>query len=213
MRMLGEMATANPSTGSFADYARDALGGWAGFSVGWLYWYYWVIVVGFEAVAGAKVFNYWVQCAVVAGLADPDADDDRDQLVLRVVLRGIRILVRRNQSRDHHDLPRSRHAVRPGAMARSAPGFFQPHRSRRVLPERRWRHLRRGRRGDLLHGRRGGRDHRRRRNPRSRARNRERRPTRWPLASRSSLWARCSCSLCSCRGTRWRSVRRHLLRR
>src|SRR3954466_15412275 len=32
MRMLGEMATANPSTGSFADYARRALGGWAGFS-------------------------------------------------------------------------------------------------------------------------------------------------------------------------------------
>jgi GABA permease len=61
MRMLGEMATANPSTGSFADYARKALGGWAGFSVGWLYWYYWVIVVGFEAVAGAKVFNYWVK--------------------------------------------------------------------------------------------------------------------------------------------------------
>ena len=27
MRMLGEMATANPSTGSFADYARNALGG------------------------------------------------------------------------------------------------------------------------------------------------------------------------------------------
>jgi GABA permease len=59
MRMLGEMATANPSTGSFADYAREALGGWAGFSVGWLYWYYWVIVVGFEAIAGAKVINYW----------------------------------------------------------------------------------------------------------------------------------------------------------
>jgi GABA permease len=36
MRMLGEMAVANPSTGSFADYARNALGGWAGFSVGWL---------------------------------------------------------------------------------------------------------------------------------------------------------------------------------
>jgi GABA permease len=59
MRMLGEMATANPSTGSFADYARRALGSWAGFSVGWLYWYFWVIVVGFEAVAGAKVLTYW----------------------------------------------------------------------------------------------------------------------------------------------------------
>ena len=53
MRMLAEMAVANPSTGSFADYARDALGGWAGFSVGWLYWYFWVIIVGFEAIATA----------------------------------------------------------------------------------------------------------------------------------------------------------------
>jgi GABA permease len=59
MRMLGEMAAAQPSTGSFADYARRALGGWAGFSVGWLYWYFWVIVVGFEAVAGAKILTYW----------------------------------------------------------------------------------------------------------------------------------------------------------
>src|SRR4029079_5533373 len=60
MRMLGEMAVANPSTGSFADYARRAMGGWAGFSVGWLYWDFWVIVVGFEAVAGAKILTYWI---------------------------------------------------------------------------------------------------------------------------------------------------------
>lgn len=60
MRMLGEMATANPSTGSFSDYARSALGNWAGFSVAWLYWYFWVIVVGFEAVAGAEIIRFWV---------------------------------------------------------------------------------------------------------------------------------------------------------
>jgi GABA permease len=60
MRMLGEMATAHPSTGSFSDYARSALGGWAGFSVAWLYWYFWVIVVGFEAVAGAEIIRFWV---------------------------------------------------------------------------------------------------------------------------------------------------------
>ncbi|EUA93728.1 amino acid permease family protein [Mycobacterium ulcerans str. Harvey] len=30
MRMLAEMAAANPSTGSFADFASDALGGWPG---------------------------------------------------------------------------------------------------------------------------------------------------------------------------------------
>ncbi len=60
MRMLAEMAVADPSTGSFADYARNALGSWAGFSVGWLYWYFWVIIVGFEAIAGAKIVQYWI---------------------------------------------------------------------------------------------------------------------------------------------------------
>jgi GABA permease len=70
MRMLAEMAVANPSTGSFADYSREALGHWAGFSVGWLYWYFWVIVVGFEAIAGAKIVQYWLEvplwlCALV----------------------------------------------------------------------------------------------------------------------------------------------------
>ncbi len=70
MRMLAEMAVAKPSTGSFADYSRDALGNWAGFSVGWLYWYFWVIVVGFEAIAGAKIVQYWIDiplwlCALV----------------------------------------------------------------------------------------------------------------------------------------------------
>jgi GABA permease len=60
MRMLGEMAVANPATGSFAEYARTALGGWAGFSTAWLYWYFWVVVVGFEAVAGADVIRFWL---------------------------------------------------------------------------------------------------------------------------------------------------------
>ena len=27
---------------------------------GWLYWYFWVIVVGFEAIAGAKIIQYWI---------------------------------------------------------------------------------------------------------------------------------------------------------
>ena len=60
MQMLGEMAVAKPSTGSFSEYAREAMGPWAGFSVAWLYWYFWVIIVGFEAVAGAKIIQFWV---------------------------------------------------------------------------------------------------------------------------------------------------------
>nr|WP_228032375.1 amino acid permease [Mycolicibacterium sp. P9-22] len=60
MRMLGEMAVAKPSTASFSLYAREAIGNWAGFSVAWLYWYFWVIVVAFEAVAGAKILGRWI---------------------------------------------------------------------------------------------------------------------------------------------------------
>ena len=42
MRMLGEMAAARPAVGSFMEYAREGLGDWAAYIVGWLYWYFWV---------------------------------------------------------------------------------------------------------------------------------------------------------------------------
>ncbi|EEN87303.1 putative GABA permease [Rhodococcus erythropolis SK121] len=60
MRMLGEMAVARPCTGSFTEYARMALGDWAGFTTGWLYWYFWVIVVGIESVVGATLLSRWI---------------------------------------------------------------------------------------------------------------------------------------------------------
>ncbi|GAA3677083.1 GABA permease [Arthrobacter ginkgonis] len=60
MRMLGEMAAANPETGSFSAYADKALGRWAGFSIGWLYAWFWIIVLGIEATAGAAIMNRWM---------------------------------------------------------------------------------------------------------------------------------------------------------
>jgi GABA permease len=60
MRMLGEMAAAQPRLGSFVEFGRTSLGDWAGFTIGWLYWYFWVIVVAFEAVAGAGVLERWL---------------------------------------------------------------------------------------------------------------------------------------------------------
>ena len=66
MRMLGEMAVALPAVGSFYEYARlawsdrPALGELAGFLTGWMYWYFWVIVVALEAVAGAALIRYWL---------------------------------------------------------------------------------------------------------------------------------------------------------
>ena len=59
MRMLGEMAVAYPAVGGFYEYNRLALGELAGFLTGWMYWYFWVIVVALEAVAGARILNNW----------------------------------------------------------------------------------------------------------------------------------------------------------
>ncbi|MGF0308965.1 amino acid permease [Rhodococcus sp. IEGM1428] len=82
MRMLGEMAAAKPCTGSFTDYARMAYGRFAGFSTGWLYWYFWVIVVGFEAVVGGQMINKWVPSIPVWAIA----------LALMIIMTGINML-------------------------------------------------------------------------------------------------------------------------
>src|ERR1700740_2261091 len=58
MRMLGEMAVSLPQVRSFTEFARAGLGPWAGFVAGWLYWYFWVIVVPVEAIAGANILHH-----------------------------------------------------------------------------------------------------------------------------------------------------------
>jgi GABA permease len=55
MRMLGEMAMARPGVGSFTGYAALGLGPWAGFTTAWLYYYFWVITIAVEAIAGANM--------------------------------------------------------------------------------------------------------------------------------------------------------------
>ncbi|TXS24268.1 amino acid permease [Streptomyces sp. gb1(2016)] len=60
MRMLGEMSAAMPASGSFSVHAERALGRWAGFSVGWLYWFMLVVVLAVEATAAAQIAHAWV---------------------------------------------------------------------------------------------------------------------------------------------------------
>ncbi|MBO9550359.1 amino acid permease [Pseudomonas sp.] len=60
MRMLGEMAVANPNSGSFSTYAAEAIGPWAGFTIGWLYWWFWVLIIPVEAIAGAEILHAWI---------------------------------------------------------------------------------------------------------------------------------------------------------
>ena len=59
MRMISEMAMAMPGVQTFPDFARQGVGNWAGFLVGWLYWYFWVVVIAIEAIAGAKIICEW----------------------------------------------------------------------------------------------------------------------------------------------------------
>lgn len=60
MNMLGEMAAANPSSGSFSVYATKALGPNAGAVIGWLYWIQAVIVISAEATGAAAIIGSWI---------------------------------------------------------------------------------------------------------------------------------------------------------
>lgn len=59
MRMLGEMAAAMPSSGSFATYAGAAFGRHARFAVGWLYWFMLIMVMGAEMTGAASIMAAW----------------------------------------------------------------------------------------------------------------------------------------------------------
>ncbi|MCE0491258.1 GABA permease [Pantoea sp. Mb-10] len=59
MRMLAEMAVASPDSGSFSTYAAKSLGRWAGFTIGWLYWWFWVLVIPLEANAAGTILHAW----------------------------------------------------------------------------------------------------------------------------------------------------------
>jgi len=50
MFMLGEMAAKNIDSGSFSTFASLYLGEWAGYSVGWLYWFKSLITITIEAI-------------------------------------------------------------------------------------------------------------------------------------------------------------------
>ncbi|QGU07000.1 GABA permease [Corynebacterium occultum] len=59
MQMLGELAAARPSSGSFSTYARQAYGHWAGFTLGWLYWFMLIMVLGAEMTGAAAIMGSW----------------------------------------------------------------------------------------------------------------------------------------------------------
>jgi AAT family amino acid transporter/GABA permease len=64
MRMLGEMALAVPKVRSFTEFSRAGLGHWAGFVSGWLYWYFWIVTVAVEAIAGANILGKYLPASI-----------------------------------------------------------------------------------------------------------------------------------------------------
>jgi GABA permease len=82
MRMIAEMSMAMPGTQTFPDFARQGVGDWAGFMVGWLYWYFWVVVIAIEAIAGAKIIHGWY----------PQLEVWQIGVVLMAILTGVNLM-------------------------------------------------------------------------------------------------------------------------
>lgn len=56
---LGEMAAYIPVAGSFTVYASRFVDPTLGFSMGWIYWFSWVITFGLELTAAGLIIQYW----------------------------------------------------------------------------------------------------------------------------------------------------------
>ncbi|MDB6091278.1 MAG: D-serine/D-alanine/glycine transporter [Gammaproteobacteria bacterium] len=60
MRALGELLTYRPVAGSFAAYADEFCGPFAGFVTGWSYWFMWVVTAMAELTAIGIYVRYWL---------------------------------------------------------------------------------------------------------------------------------------------------------
>lgn len=56
---LGEMAAYIPVAGSFTVYASRFIDPTLGFSMGWIYWFSWVITWGLELTAAGQIIQFW----------------------------------------------------------------------------------------------------------------------------------------------------------
>jgi AAT family amino acid transporter len=82
MRALGEMAVAEPVSGSFSSYANRYLGSFAGYLTGWTYWFMWVVVGMAEITVVGVYVNYWF----------PDIPQWTSALVALVVITAVNLV-------------------------------------------------------------------------------------------------------------------------
>ncbi|HZG04550.1 MAG TPA: amino acid permease [Streptomyces sp.] len=60
MRMLGELSAAHPASGSFSVHAERAIGPWAGFTAGWIFWTLLCVAIAVEALGAAAIMADWL---------------------------------------------------------------------------------------------------------------------------------------------------------
>ncbi|MFJ3220718.1 amino acid permease [Kitasatospora sp. NPDC086801] len=82
MRALGELLTYRPVSGSFAEYAREFLGPFAGYVTGWTYWLFWVVTGMAETTAAAVYVRFWA----------PDIPQWISALTFLVILYGANLI-------------------------------------------------------------------------------------------------------------------------
>jgi AAT family amino acid transporter/D-serine/D-alanine/glycine transporter len=82
MRALGELLTYRPVAGSFATYADEFCGPFAGFVTGWSYWFAWVVTAMAELTAIGIYLRFWF----------PDVPQWLPGLVALLVLYGTNLL-------------------------------------------------------------------------------------------------------------------------
>lgn len=85
MRALGELLLYRPVSGSFAAYADEFCGPFAGFVTGWSYWFTWVVTAMAELTAIGIYFHYWF----------PDIPQFLPALIALLVMYGVNLLAAR----------------------------------------------------------------------------------------------------------------------
>jgi AAT family amino acid transporter/D-serine/D-alanine/glycine transporter len=82
LRALGELLTYRPVAGSFASYAEEFCGPFAGFVTGWTYWFMWITLAMTELTAIGIYVRYWF----------PDVPQWLPALIALAVLYGANLL-------------------------------------------------------------------------------------------------------------------------
>jgi AAT family amino acid transporter len=82
MRALGELLMYRPVSGSYATYAEEFVGPWAGFTTAWTYWLMWVVIGMAEITAAGIYVQYWL----------PEVPQWIPALVALVVLLGVNLI-------------------------------------------------------------------------------------------------------------------------